>query len=722
MRILAIQPKLPFGTISGGEIRNAAILQALSECGALSTIAFRSNAEAHPPMWANVAVPTPEAASSIWQTSLFQPLSHRLATSEKAFIKSQLKTFNPDVVVVEGVLLKEAVQLASQAGVPVVLDMHNVESTLLPELFSQRKMRYWPGNYWRELVRRFLAPFEDRSAARMATQIWVCSERDETRLKKLAGLPASVVPNPISNSNFFEIPIEPSRYSSANLIFVGQLLYAPNVHAIKVLCRDIVPSLPVGGFLQIAGMEASTDLREIINKAGVELIDSPPDLAPYLARSGYCIMPLDHGGGTRIKAIEALSAGVIVIATDKAVESLGLVDGVHYLAAQTPAESLRCLEACLKNPAATAKIAEQGREFVRQTYGADALKRTIKAALGRIPINDSKNEAETPIISGQLQSENGGGTQSIVPSYHVETALPIETSDPNLRGEILKLLERYYEKGNRGEDTLIPAEKLSFRKSLEFSIDYMLAHPQMHDEDFTVFRKFNNEFDLILDIGANAGYSAGSIWASGAKSKVTSFEPVPIYHKGLEKLRCAQTGAFDFRKIGIADCAQKVKLVVPAVNREPIYALASGNPTPDKDRLAEDILNHVLQHTPFKTIRSLGLVEIEIQTDSLDNQVDKGVSRYRWDNIVAIKIDVEGMEYKVLSGAVQTLEKYTPLIMLEGGNRWNNLPELMDTLGYRYAEREGEKLVFQNKETDALNGFYVHQDRIAEYRDMEILT
>lgn len=58
---------------------------------------------------------------------------------------------------------------------------------------------------------------------------------------------------------------------------------------------------------------------------GLRVIDNPADLRPLYAEASAVMLPIAEGGGTRLKVLEALAAGRPIIATDKAVEGLGLI-------------------------------------------------------------------------------------------------------------------------------------------------------------------------------------------------------------------------------------------------------------------------------------------------------------------------------------------------------------------------------------------------------------
>ncbi|MBX9768592.1 MAG: FkbM family methyltransferase, partial [Bdellovibrionales bacterium] len=78
-----------------------------------------------------------------------------------------------------------------------------------------------------------------------------------------------------------------------------------------------------------------------------------------------------------------------------------------------------------------------------------------------------------------------------------------------------------------------------------------------------------------------------------------------------------------------------------------------------------------------------------------------------------IKIDVQGLELQVLKGAMQTIKRYRPLIMVENGTTLGPVfDELasIDYRGFRFAPERGGLVPLEKGNLDSLNVFFAHED------------
>jgi glycosyltransferase involved in cell wall biosynthesis len=90
---------------------------------------------------------------------------------------------------------------------------------------------------------------------------------------------------------------------------------------------------------------------------------------------------LRAGGGTRLKAVEALAAGLPVISTSFGVEGLGLVPGVDYLEANSSGDFVRQCQDLMSNQELAHSLSSRGLETASRFFSLSALRDNLLTAI-----------------------------------------------------------------------------------------------------------------------------------------------------------------------------------------------------------------------------------------------------------------------------------------------------------------------------------------------------
>ena len=143
------------------------------------------------------------------------------------------------------------------------------------------------------------------------------SKRDKTKIKRIYNEKTKILPNGISLKKFKKI----NKIKYDYIIYTGSYLYKPNKDSIDLLNKSIMPEL-IKIFpnikLVLTGGGFNKKFSWLINKGTV----SKNELYNLIFFSKCMCVPLMFGYGTRIKIIEALSLGAIVISTKKGIEGI----------------------------------------------------------------------------------------------------------------------------------------------------------------------------------------------------------------------------------------------------------------------------------------------------------------------------------------------------------------------------------------------------------------
>lgn len=301
-----------------------------------------------------------------------------------ATIEYRMRQLRPDVLVADTVLLAGYVKRVTAASVAVT--HHNIES----ELIAQRAKASGPGIrwFWKREARK-LRRLEEWAAGHAAVNIMV-SEADEATFRRAyPHARTTTIPNGVDIAFFRPDPsVVPTPGS---LVFAGGMDWYPNRLAMEWFAADIWPVLRQGNAertVTVIGRNPPEALRQLgRSDSRVRVTGFVDDVRPYISGSAIYICPIQVGGGTRLKILDALAMERPLLSTGLGVSGIGLVEDVHYLRAETPAEFLHQVNRLEQDVSLARDIAARGAAFVRENYGWQVIGDRLVAALRRtVPV------------------------------------------------------------------------------------------------------------------------------------------------------------------------------------------------------------------------------------------------------------------------------------------------------------------------------------------------
>jgi polysaccharide biosynthesis protein PslH len=270
--------------------------------------------------------------------------------------------------------------------VPLVIDFDDVESIAVSR---ELRLTYRELGVEASLCQAVqvleLARWE-RSAMRQAAMVGVCSSLDSSHLKRrsrhaeIVTIPNTVpyrerLPEPVADANF-------------RLLMVGALNYDPNEDAALFFVKRVLPELKLllNGRVRLAivGRAPRKPILDLQQDEGVLVHADVASVETFYVDSDIVVVPIRHGGGTRIKIIEALAMGRPVVSTRIGAEGLELVDGRHLLLADTPSAFVQaCLRLCL-DLTLRRQLVLAGRQVYLERYVEQQVRGQLTRDLRRI--------------------------------------------------------------------------------------------------------------------------------------------------------------------------------------------------------------------------------------------------------------------------------------------------------------------------------------------------
>ena len=159
------------------------------------------------------------------------------------------------------------------------------------------------------------------------------------------------------------------------VLFLGNYEYAPNVDAVEWMLDEILPrvlgTLPRGAHESVCGHALPAEWAQRWSDPRIEWQGFVPDLLQLQSSSLVFLAALRHGGGSKLKVLEALAAGLPLASTAQGVSGLELRDGEDYPAANPPSSSPTPWCACCRTRRRPARWARTAAPtYVARTTGA----------------------------------------------------------------------------------------------------------------------------------------------------------------------------------------------------------------------------------------------------------------------------------------------------------------------------------------------------------------
>ena len=188
-----------------------------------------------------------------------------------------------------------------------------------------------------------------------------------------------IVPNGVDHEYYK--PIE--REKKYDIVFTGNMGYAPNVNAVEFLAYEIMPKvwekLP-NASLYIAG--AQPDIRVKMVACDKIIVSGwIDDMREAYAQSRIFIAPMRIGTGLQNKLLEAMSMKIPCITTSLANSSLHAINGKEILVDNSSSELAADIVFLLKRPDKAAELAEEGYKFVNRVYDWSAATKIMEDAM-----------------------------------------------------------------------------------------------------------------------------------------------------------------------------------------------------------------------------------------------------------------------------------------------------------------------------------------------------
>lgn len=253
-------------------------------------------------------------------------------------------------------------------GVPRVMDMVDVDSAKWAQYARRARL---PMRIVYALEARRMRAFEAEIARRFDRVVLATESERALLLAHAPGAPAVTIGNGVA--------IDPERgpvggEPCPTLLFAGQMDYLPNVDAVAILAREVLPLLrrrfPAVQLLVVGRCPTST-VRALGALPGVTVTGAVPDVRPYYERAWLFVAPLQIAQGVQTKVMEAMAAGMPVVTSSVVARGLldgGVVPGRDLLVADGAGAVAGAVARLLESSAERAALAAHARARMQEAF------------------------------------------------------------------------------------------------------------------------------------------------------------------------------------------------------------------------------------------------------------------------------------------------------------------------------------------------------------------
>lgn len=294
-------------------------------------------------------------------------------------VKSIVTSFQPDHIYCQ--LLRSA---------EYVKDFHSIPKTLdYQDAFSKGIERRIATVGWK----KFIFEAEHKRLLKYENIIFdyfdhktIISEEDRNAIFHEHRKKIHIIPNGIDTSFFTKTANQDKKY---DLVFVGNMSYAPNIDSAKYISEILFPELvkfyPNIKIL-IAGANPSNEVKRLQNE-NIEVSGWIDDIRNAYNSSKIFLAPMQLGSGLQNKLLEAMSMELPCIMSKLANKSLKAIHNETAIVCETKEDYVKAIQLLMENKETCLRLAENGRNFVKSQFSWEKSVEDLERVMDRQLVN-----------------------------------------------------------------------------------------------------------------------------------------------------------------------------------------------------------------------------------------------------------------------------------------------------------------------------------------------
>ncbi len=393
--ILILTNRIPYPLRDGGALAMDAMIRGYAAAGwhvhllAMNTIRHPVAKEELTRLYTDIAgfytvdVDNAVSTAGILKNLLFsREPEHAARFRSTAFaekLQSLLTKVKPHAVQLESPFLATYLPLVHKVGVVTIYRMHNVEGQIWGRLAAESSGLK---SLYLNILAKRMARYE--RALWQAVDLLLPITAADAEAVKASGTTTQIVVAPFAPPALKANGVgAPSIRQTLKAYHIGAMDWLPNAEGVRWFLDEVWPKLHKWA-PEVEFHFAGRAMPETFQKGlpeGVFCAGEVADADAFIADKDILVVPIRSGGGIRVKILEAMAAGKLVISTNVGMQGIDAQPDMHYLSANSAHDFAHLIAWTTSHSEKVAAITSSAQELIREHYDAAAIMKNVIATV-----------------------------------------------------------------------------------------------------------------------------------------------------------------------------------------------------------------------------------------------------------------------------------------------------------------------------------------------------
>lgn len=384
MKILILCNRIPYPVNDGWTIAVYNMIKGLSEAGnELTVLSFNTKKHYFPieklpaefKQWCTLHTVYLDASVKPFDAflNLFSKKSYHInrfiARAYEQKLADLLTEHHYDLVQFEGLSVTPYVEFVKKISTAkLVYRAHNVEHVIWKRLYQSTN--FFIKKWYLKLLTDRLQSYEEHQIAHFDAIVPITDEDNKWVKVHAPKIPSYTAAAGLDIKKIQSVEIEPN-----SLFHLGALDWMPNQEGVKWFLTEVWPIIqkknPQLKFY-IAGKNTPESFFKW-NIPGVEVLGEVPDAAAFMLSKQVMIVPLLSGSGMRLKVIEGMSLGKLIVSTSIGAEGVLCKHEENIFIEDEPVQFANRVLACVQQFDSYATVASSARITATKAYNYQSI-------------------------------------------------------------------------------------------------------------------------------------------------------------------------------------------------------------------------------------------------------------------------------------------------------------------------------------------------------------